>query len=302
MTDLRAFGHIPGMAPGTVFADRAALARSGLHKPHQAGISGSAKTGADSIVVSGGYEDDQDFGAEIVYTGQGGRDINTGMQIANQQLERGNLALVVSELNGFPVRVIRGCDPKNQFAPNQGYRYDGLYRIESHWHEAGKAGFSVWRYRFVMLESDYTPPIKPGKEGLPLIGKGSERPSRVLTINQRIVRDTNQAKALKALYGHTCQVCGTKLITSGGAYAEAAHIRSLGKPHNGPDTPDNLICLCPNHHVMFDFGAFSIADDFSLIGIQGVLQVHKNHNISVNHLAYHRNHYLNLHTSPSGAL
>lgn len=27
-----------------------------------------------------------------------------------------------------------------------------------------------------------------------------------------------------------------------GFYAEAAHIRPLGRPHNGPDTKDNLIC------------------------------------------------------------
>jgi hypothetical protein len=33
---------------------------------------------------------------------------------------------------------------------------------------------------------------------------------------------------------------------------EAAHIRPLGAPHNGPDTWDNTLCLCPNHHVPFD--------------------------------------------------
>ena len=33
---------------------------------------------------------------------------------------------------------------------------------------------------------------------------------------------------------------------------EAAHIRPLGAPHNGPDTLDNTLCLCPNHHVPFD--------------------------------------------------
>jgi hypothetical protein len=35
---------------------------------------------------------------------------------------------------------------------------------------------------------------------------------------------------------------------------EAAHIRPLGAPHNGPDTLDNTLCLCPNHHVLFDHG------------------------------------------------
>lgn len=38
-------------------------------------------------------------------------------------------------------------------------------------------------------------------------------------------------------------------------YAEAAHIRALGSPHNGPDVIENVLCLCPNHHVLFDNGA-----------------------------------------------
>ncbi len=38
-----------------------------------AGISGSESEGADSIVLSGGYEDDEDLGDEIVYAGHGGR-------------------------------------------------------------------------------------------------------------------------------------------------------------------------------------------------------------------------------------
>jgi integrase len=39
-----------------------------------AGISGGEREGADSIVVSGGYEDDEDYGDVIVYTGAGGND------------------------------------------------------------------------------------------------------------------------------------------------------------------------------------------------------------------------------------
>ena len=48
-----------------------------MHKPLIAGISGGAREGADSIVVSGGYEDDEDYGGVIVYTGHGGQDANT---------------------------------------------------------------------------------------------------------------------------------------------------------------------------------------------------------------------------------
>jgi putative restriction endonuclease len=58
---VRIFGEIEGIAVGTEFANRAKLAASGIHKPTQAGISGSTTEGADSIVVSGGYEDDEDY-------------------------------------------------------------------------------------------------------------------------------------------------------------------------------------------------------------------------------------------------
>jgi putative restriction endonuclease len=37
-----------------------------VHAPNQHGISGSGRDGADSIVVSGGYEDDHDFGDLIL--------------------------------------------------------------------------------------------------------------------------------------------------------------------------------------------------------------------------------------------
>src|SRR5215207_9194293 len=40
----------------------------------RAGIFGSSTQGADSIVLSGGYKDDEDHGDIIVYSGYGGRD------------------------------------------------------------------------------------------------------------------------------------------------------------------------------------------------------------------------------------
>ena len=60
------FGHIPGYPVGSRFENRAALAEAGVHRHRQAGISGSVSKGADSIVLSGEYEDDQDFGNLII--------------------------------------------------------------------------------------------------------------------------------------------------------------------------------------------------------------------------------------------
>ena len=72
---------------------------------------------------------------------------------------------------------------------------------------------------------------------------------------------------------------------------EAAHIRPLGAPHNGPDTLDNTLCLCPNHHVLFDHSGITIDEDLSLVGVEGRLAVHPRHSINDNYLRYRREHY-----------
>jgi putative restriction endonuclease len=290
------FGHVPGIAIGTTFDSYVAMRAAGIHNQTQAGIAGLAGRGAESIVISGGYEDDQDFGSEIIYTGQGGRDAS-GRHIADQKLERGNRALVTSELEKLPLRVIRGADRKNPFAPLTGYRYDGLFWVDSHWFDIGISGHKVWRYRLVAIENGDIPRYQIEDLFKPPPAENQE-PRRTSVTVQRIVRDTAQAKYVKYFHRHTCQVCGIKLESGGGPYMEAAHIRPLGRPHDGPDIWDNILCLCPNHHVMFDLGAFSVAEDFKLIGIDGNLRVRKGHDIGVQHLAYHREHVFNPFVEP----
>lgn len=282
------FGEVRDVILGMTFKSFAEMNASGVHRQSQSGIAGPAKIGADSIVITGGYEDDEDFGNIIIYTGQGGRNI-LGHHTHDQSLSRGNLALVKSQLEGLPIRVIRGPDKHNPYAPKKGYRYDGLYRVEDHWHETGKSGFKVWRYRLTKIDEN-NPPLAPSVQETPL-HTGEYNPARKTYQVQRVIRDTKCAKEIKALYEHTCQVCGIKIRSSQKTYAEAAHIRALGAPHNGPDVPGNIICLCPNHHVMFDLGIFSINDDLSLLGIPGKLTVHKKHAIDLMHIRYHREHF-----------
>jgi putative restriction endonuclease len=283
----RIFGDIQGIPVGATFATRKETAAAGIHKPLQAGISGSKDEGADSIVISGGYEDDFDNGDEIIYTGEGGQD-DKGRHIANQELTRGNLALAKSEIDSLPVRVIRGADKKNQYAPEAGYRYDGLYRVASHWHEIGKAGFLVYRFKLVKLDSALPPNKLESKADLVNLSVGTDNPKRATSTSQRIIRDSKLGKEIKKLYGYKCQVCSIEINTNAGPYAEAAHIKPVGKPHDGPDKPENLLCLCPNHHLMLDKGVYMIADDLSLIGIEGKLQKHTSHEIALEHIRYHR--------------
>lgn len=97
----RFFGEVPGVSEGYHFQSRLELSAGWVHRPIQAGISGSQKEGADSIVLSGGYEDDEDHGDVIIYTGHGGRDQSSGKQVTDQELVRQNLALAISCSRGY---------------------------------------------------------------------------------------------------------------------------------------------------------------------------------------------------------
>ncbi|KAL3506253.1 hypothetical protein ACH5RR_031635 [Cinchona calisaya] len=156
--DKRIVGPIPGVEIGDVFFFRMELCVIGLHGQPQAGIdylsayqSSNGEPIATSVVVSGGYEDDEDTGEEIIYTGHGGQDKNN-RQCMNQKLERGNLGLERSMHYGIEVRVIRGfkCDGN---VSGKAYVYDGLYRVVNCWFDVGKSGFGVFKFRLVRIEN-----------------------------------------------------------------------------------------------------------------------------------------------------
>ena len=285
----RIFGEIENIIEGDLFDNRVLLAESKVHKPHQSGISGSEKDGADSIVISGGYEDDEDSGDLIVYTGQGGRSSTSNLQVADQTLTRGNKALAISCEKGLPVRVIRGANKDSKFSPENGYRYDGLFRVEEYWTEKGKSGYVIWRFRLRKIYSDYN---SANNEELAEPKSNYGKTQRKDLLTQRIIRNTFTSDFVKKLYNYECQICGLKIETQTGYYAEAAHIKAIGSPHNGPDTKENILCLCPNHHVMFDYGMVSINDDFTILGLENKsLIIHKSHKIDLESLKYHREHF-----------
>lgn len=281
-------GGIPGVPVGTSWNNRAQVAAAGIHRPHMAGICGTRTTGAESIVVNGGYVDDRDQGSIIIYTGAGGRDPSSGHQIADQTLDQpGNAALVTSHLSQLPVRVVRGPGSDWSGRPDAGFRYDGLFMVEDHWGEVGKDGFWIWRYRLVQLVPVAEQKVESGD------GDGG-RVGRVLGVVNRPIRDGRISMFVKELYGYRCQICGIELEVPGGRIAEGAHIRALGEPHNGPDVRGNILCLCPNHHAVFDAGGIYVGDDLVVRDHNGeevgTLHVRRAHRLSSEHLKYHREH------------
>jgi len=270
-------GKVTGVAVGTYFKNRNESHHADIHRHTQAGIAGYGPDGiAESIVVSGGYEDDEDYGDLILYTGEGGRSADTGRQNANQELVRGNLALTRNEAEGVPVRVVRRVD-----SSHGRYRYDGLFHVTSSNFVMGRSGFRVWRYRLEAAESS----TQATQKSLPL---GSTEPERRGSFVQRVVRQTRVAFEVKRINDYRCQVCDTRLDLPGGPYAEAAHIKPLGRPHDGPDVGENILCLCPNCHVQFDSGAFAISDSHQLIYRSGTLHVVQGHSPNPEFFTYHR--------------
>ncbi|CAH9074010.1 unnamed protein product [Cuscuta epithymum] len=166
------FGPIPaendpernqGVLVGESWKFRVECSQWGVHRPHVAGIAGQSKHGAQSVVLSGGYEDDEDHGEWFLYTGSGGRDLSGNKrtnkdQSFDQTFESSNQALLVSCQKGYPVRVVRSeKEKRSSYAPDQYLRYDGVYRIEKCWRKIGKQGFKMCRYLFVRCDNEPAP-------------------------------------------------------------------------------------------------------------------------------------------------
>jgi putative restriction endonuclease len=280
------FGEIDKIKEGHWFESRKEMMNSSFHRKWAAGIDGNSKDGTSAIVLSGGYEDDQDLGDLIIYTGAGGNDSNSGKQVNDQTWDNsGNAGLVKSMNEGLPVRVIRGFNHKSTYSPNSGYTYAGLYSVVDAWEEIGKSGYRVCRFKLEYC-GDNEKRMDPKEIELDYGIRDKVRKAGTVV---RILRDTKIANDIKKIYNYQCQVCGVSIKTKHGSYAEGAHIRPLGNPHNGDDNTDNLLCLCPNHHVMLDKGCFSVSDSFKLIGLVFEnLFIHKSHKLNLENLKYHR--------------
>ncbi|XP_076371626.1 E3 ubiquitin-protein ligase UHRF1-like isoform X2 [Tachypleus tridentatus] len=195
------FGSIPGIEVGKMWKFRVQGSEAGVHRPHVAGIHGRENEGAYSIVLAGGYEDDADNGEEFFYTGSGGRDLSgnkrTAEQSCDQTLTRMNKALALNcaaVLNaktgagarnwkeGKPVRVLRSYKGRknSDYCPEDGIRYDGLYKVVKYWSEKGKSGFLVWRYFLRRDDPAPAPWTKAGKKRIKELGLTMEYPEGYL--------------------------------------------------------------------------------------------------------------------------
>jgi predicted restriction endonuclease len=106
-----------------------------------------------------------------------------------------------------------------------------------------------------------------------------EETARALTQVYRILRDTKVARWVKFMHEYRCQLCDRTIHLPDSLYAEAHHIRPLGGRHRGPDVVENVMCLCPNHHVELDYGAIPLERD-RIRAVSG-------HELSTESIEYH---------------
>lgn len=162
----RHVGSLPGMPPGTEFHNRAEMQVCGMHRKWLSGIDyRPAKDGeeavATALVSSGGYEDDEDDGDELWYTGSGGNDLlSSRRQTGAQKLEKGNLALKNNLESGTPVRLLRyvGEVPPERSYSQRLFIYDGLYAVTDYKYEVGARQHGVFKFKLVRCAGQ--PPLR----------------------------------------------------------------------------------------------------------------------------------------------
>ena len=285
------FGNVEDYKIGHIFKDRRELFDSGLHGQLQAGITGKSSEGACAIVLSGGFSDDRDEIDQILYTGDsGGRD-QKGNLTKNQELSPGNSGLIESYINQLPIRVIRGF--QTEYGPTAGYRYDGLYFVNDYEYLTGKDGYLIYQFNLISENSYETLKSAVKKNIKPKL----KWPERKETTVNRIIRDKSVTDKVKKMYNDTCQICLKPVKGKKNGYISiGAHIEPLGQPFLGPDVLSNMLCLCPNHHSMFDDYGFYINDDLSINidedldkNPKKLLAIHNDHFIDNQYLINHKN-------------
>ena len=123
---------------------------------------------------------------------------------------------------------------------------------------------------------------------------GSAAQRRLETM-ARIQRRGDNRRYLRDLYAGVCQISGVVLRLANDDFSvDCAHVRPLGKPHDGPDDVRNMLSLSPTMHRLFDRGCVFIdPGNLSIRLLHGndlphmpQLVVKGEHHLSRDHIAY----------------
>ena len=118
-------------------------------------------------------------------------------------------------------------------------------------------------------------------------------PNKKTEVVTRFLRDTKKVRQLKTIYHDECQICGHTIYQSPKSrYSEVHHLYPL--KDGGDDDFDNMLVLCPNHHVAFDYKVIGIDKDRkTIIDMNrkhiGKLTLYKEHKLNMKNILFHMN-------------
>lgn len=202
-----------------------------------------------------------------------------------EEIERSREAQLPKTWQQVVRRTIQSHSSDSSAFVRKGYGQDLFFAVEG-------IGKGIWGLREM---AEFTPPsreIPPelntsefvdvpfDGSNLGVTATGSESPGRVRAETYRILRDTKLARQVKLLHRSRCQICGYAIeMADGRRYAEAHHVIPLGGVHKGPDTPSNILVLCPNHHAEMDMGLMKLD--------RQILRIAEGHELSQDSIDYH---------------
>lgn len=216
-------GKIPGVYCGQTWECRSTVYDWGVHRSTRYATCGSINTGAVSLVLSSNNSLDKDVGYEFIYHGRpdyvskddclSGRNLSlatTCDAAVNSQVG----ARATNWRQSRPVRVCRASTVNNEFAPEEGIRYDGLYKLVKYWPEQGNSVKPTWKFLFRRDDQEAPPWSSTGrglmtKRGLTMVRGDPEltekkmkyvisnRVQRLMSSDSRNKRLWNQVKKME---------------------------------------------------------------------------------------------------------
>lgn len=144
---------------GSWYPTQLAVLRDGGHGASQGGITASPEDGAYSVIMAGGLDPkgrpypNVDRGDEVLYCGTD----NTNAEVNAPSHD--TKAMLVNHAEGKPVRLFRSSNLNNKYAPELGFRYDGLYSVEGY-EKLDPAGEKRNRHRFKLVRCKGQDPIR----------------------------------------------------------------------------------------------------------------------------------------------
>lgn len=164
-----------------------------------------------------------------------------------------------------PVHAQTIAGPRWTYSPDEGYEHlaEGDYETEIFECLSSTADFPSIKHGLYPKRSgvsrSQTAPLKQSLADLGSLGQSTPGTAEVL-IQQR-QRDARLVAELKRIHDFKCQICGHRIRdphSESGWCIEAHHIQPIGRPHFGPDTADNILIVCPNHHTELDKGVLDL--------------------------------------------